>query len=112
MRRSSKRGQGERECVWLAFTGRGGHEGSGGEALHTYLRTSQINKQIHTHKSLYITSTYLTLPYNQIFNYFLYIIAQKNLPLNIKRTCEHLQSLTLESDHIHHDVLMLSTHSV
>ncbi len=112
MCRSSKRGQGERECVWLAFTGRGGHAGSGGEALHTYLCTPRISKQIHTNKSLYITSTYLTLPYNQIFNYFLYIICQKNLTLNIKGTYEHLQRLTQESDRINHDVSMLSTHSV
>lgn len=93
MCRSFKPGQGERECVWLAFTGRGGHAGSG-KALHTYLHTPQINKQIHI-KPLLIDCC-LILKYLTIFH----SQYARNLPLNIKHTFEHLK--TQKSDHIHY----------
>ena len=64
--------------MWLAFTGRKGHTWSG-DTLHRYLRTPQINKQMHWHMhiSLYRNSTHLFLPYNRISNYCLYTKCQK-----------------------------------
>lgn len=45
MCRSSKLGQGERECVWLTFAGPRGHAGVGAGIVQT------TNKQIHAHLS-------------------------------------------------------------
>lgn len=67
------------------------------------------NKQRHQLQSLYITLTctkYCIIIKYRVFS--VYTICQKNLPLNMK----HLQSLTQGRDHIHHDVLMLSTQGV
>lgn len=107
MCRSSKLGQGERECVRLAFywerRTRRVRRGIAHIPAHV------TNKQTNTQKPIYNFNSPNTA---LISNIFPFSVCQKNLPLNIKHTCEHLLSLTRERNRIHHDVPMLSTRSV
>lgn len=92
----------ENVCGWYLL-GEQDMQGIAHIAAHT------TNQQTNTHAQKPIYNFNLpNIALSSNINYFPYIICQKNLPLNIKHTCEHLQRLAQETDHIHHDVLMLS----